>query len=74
MRKADLLTGAGRIRHALEVLEITWNESTAEWNDAVSRNFQEHHLEPMVPRLKLALDAIGRMNLLINEAERDCES
>jgi len=27
-----------------------------------------------VPRLKLALDAISRMSLLINEVERDCES
>ena len=32
------------------------------------------HLEPMIPRLKLALDAISRMSLLINEVERDCES
>lgn len=74
MRKCDLATGAGRIRHALEHLEMVWNESAAEWNDAVSRNFQEHHLQPIVPRMKLALDAISRMDLLINEAERDCES
>jgi hypothetical protein len=74
MRKCDLLTGASRIRYALEKLETTWNESSVDWNDAVSRNFQQHHLEPMVPRLKLALDAIGRMGLLISEAERDCES
>jgi hypothetical protein len=74
MRKCDLATGAGRIRHALEHLESVWSESTAQWNDAVSRNFQEHHLEPMIPRLKLGLDAIARMNLLINEVERDCET
>lgn len=74
MRKCDLATGAGRIRHALEHLETVWNESAAEWNDAVSRNFQEHHLQPIVPRMKLALDTISRMDLLINEAERDCES
>lgn len=74
MRKCDLTTGAGRVRHALEHLETTWNENSADWNDVVSRNFQEHHLQPMIPRLKLALDAISRMSLLINEAERDCES
>ena len=49
-------------------------KAPAEWNDAVSRNFQEHHLEPMLPQIKLALDAISRMSLLINEVERDCES
>jgi hypothetical protein len=74
MRKCDLSTGAGRIRHALENLETAWNESAPQWNDAVSHNFQERHLEPMLPRIKLALDAIGRMDLLINEVERDCES
>jgi hypothetical protein len=74
MRKCDLSTGVGRIRHSLEQLELVWNESSANWNDVVSRNFQEHHLEPMLPRIKLALDAISRMSLLINEAERDCES
>ncbi|HEX4412322.1 MAG TPA: hypothetical protein VH107_01755 [Lacipirellulaceae bacterium] len=74
MRKCDLSTGAGRIRHALEQLETVWNERDGVWNDAVSQSFQERHLEPMIPRIKLALDAIGRMNLLISEVERDCES
>jgi hypothetical protein len=74
MRRSDLSTGAGRIRYALEHLETVWNESSAEWNDVVSRNFQEYHLEPMLPQIKLALDAISRMSLLISEVERDCES
>ena len=74
MRRSDLSTGAGRIRYALEHLETVWNESSTEWNDVVSRNFQEYHLEPMLPQIKLALDAISRMSLLINEVERDCES
>ena len=74
MRKCDLSTGAGRIRHALENLETVWNEGSSDWNDVVSRRFQELHLEPMVPCVKLALDAIARMSLLINEVERDCES
>ncbi len=44
------------------------------WNDSVSHRFREQHLESMIPRLKLGLDAISRMDLLINEVERDCES
>jgi hypothetical protein len=74
MRKCDLATGAARIRHALENLEVVWSENSQAWNDAVSRRFREHHLDPMIPRLKLALDAIARMDLLMNEVERDCES
>jgi len=74
MRRCDLSTGAGRIRHALENLDTVWNEISDQWDDSVSRRFREHHLDPMLPRLKLALDAISRMSLLINEVERDCES
>ena len=74
MRKCDLATGAGRIRHAIENLETVWNGISDQWDDAVSRRFREQHLDPMIPRVKLALDAISRMTLLMDEVERDCES
>jgi hypothetical protein len=74
MRQCNLSTGAGRIRYELENLEIAWQTASQEWSDAVSRRFAANHLEPIVPRLKLALDAIARMSLLMDEAERDCAS
>ena len=74
MRRCDLATGAARIRNAMEKLDIVWSEASPEWNDAVSRRFRAEQLDPMVPRLKLALDAIARMSLLMDEVERDCES
>ncbi len=74
MRQCDLATGSSRIRNALENLEIAWNEVSDQWNDAVSRRFREQHLDPMVPDVKLALDAISRVALLMDEVERDCEA
>ncbi len=74
MRTCDLATGAGRIRNALENLETVWNEISDQWDDSVSQRFREQHLEAMIPRLKLGLDAISRMSLVIDEVERDCES
>ena len=74
MRKCDLATGAGRIRHALKNLETAWHEASDEWNDAVSHRFRQQHLDPMIPDIKLALDAISRMDLLMDEVQRDCES
>lgn len=74
MRKCDLSTGGGRIRHALKNLETVWHESSDQWNDAVSQRFLEQHLAPMIPDVKLALDAISRMHLLMDEVQRDCES
>lgn len=74
MRKCDLATGSGRIRFALENLEAVWSEISDQWDDSVSRRFREQHLDTMVPRVKLALDAISRMAHLMDEVERDCES
>jgi hypothetical protein len=74
MRRCDLATGSGRIRHALENLEAVWSEISDQWDDSVSRRFREQHLDPMIPHVKLALDAISRMALLMDEVERDCES
>jgi hypothetical protein len=74
MRQCDLSTSASRIGRAWKKLEEAWQDASDEWNDAVSRRFLEHQLEPMIPDLKLGLDAIGRMDVLMNEVRRDCES
>jgi len=74
MKRCDLFTPAGRIRHALEDLEAAWQRSNDEWDDPVSQRFAEQQLEPMIPRIKLALDAIGRMHQLLTEAQRDCDN
>lgn len=74
MRRCDLATGAARIRTALKNLESVWNQHRDEWNDQVSHRFQTHHLEPILPQTKMALDAISRMSQLMDEVRRDCEA
>jgi hypothetical protein len=74
MRKCDLITGVSRIFDALEKLQITWQESSSGWNDSVSRRFREEHLDPMIPDVKLAMESVARMNSLMEEVQRDCES
>jgi hypothetical protein len=73
VKRCDLSSGTGRIRHALETLQLAWQEASDEWDDAVSHRFCEHHLEPIVPQVKMALDAIERMHMLMSEMQRDCE-
>ena len=74
MRRADLVTGATRIRKALENLELAWQQASDDWDDAVSQRFYEQYLEPIGPQTKIALDAMGRMHLLLEQAQRECES
>ena len=73
MKKVDLVTPASRIRYALETLETHWQRAGQEWDDTVSKRFAERELEPLLPKLKIALDAINRMHNLLTEVQRDCE-
>ena len=73
MRKCDLATPSSRIRHAWENLEAVWLHSAQQWSDEVSQRFAERQLEPMMPKIKISLDAIGRMHHLLTEVQRDCE-
>lgn len=73
MKRCDLTTSAARIRHSLDSLELAWRQAGDQWDDVVSRRFAERQLEPMIPKVKLALDAISRMQHLMTEVQRDCE-
>ncbi|MEM6330407.1 MAG: hypothetical protein AAF790_09170 [Planctomycetota bacterium] len=73
MKGLDLDTGSGRIRHGMEELLRVWEDSADGWDDAVRQRFFEERIEPVLPIVKNALDAIGRMRLLLGEAQRDME-
>jgi hypothetical protein len=73
MKKCDLTTPASRIRFAFENLESVWQKSADQWDDMVSQRFAERQLEPMIPKVKIALEAIGRMQQVMTEVQRDCQ-
>ncbi|MEM8866267.1 MAG: hypothetical protein AAGF31_12045 [Planctomycetota bacterium] len=73
MKPLDLYTGTGRIRHGLEELLRVWEESGDQWSDAVRERFYEERIEPILPIVKNALDAAGRMQVLLAEAQRDMQ-
>lgn len=73
MKRLDLHTGSARIMHGLEELMHTWEASVDEWDDKVRERFYEERIEPILPIVKNALDAIGRMQALLGEAQREME-
>jgi len=73
MKSCDLYTGTGRIRHGLEEVLRIWEESAEDWDDSVRQKFFEDRIEPILPIVKNALDAIGRMQTLLGQAQRDME-
>jgi hypothetical protein len=73
MRVGDLTDGITKLHEALDALQRAWAEATIDWDDANSRSFQENQLEPILPKLKLALDATNRLGDVLARARRDCE-
>ena len=73
MRHCDLDTSAAQLRSALEDLQRAWHVTCESWDDSVSREFAEQHLDPLEPASRLALDAASRMRELVKRIQRECE-
>lgn len=73
MALGSLIDGAGQIKTATDRLEECWSAAKLEWADAVSRNLQEEHMEPLFEQVRTALDAIARLNSVLVAACRECE-
>lgn len=74
MRPWDLDTSAAQLRSAMEDLQVAWQTTSGQWHDSVSHKFCETHLEPIGPAVKQSLDAVGHMQQLVNQMQRECES
>jgi len=71
MRPWDLDTSAAQLRKAMEDLQVAWKTTDEQWQDSVSQKFSETHLQPIGPALKQTLEAVGQMQQLVNQMQRD---
>ena len=68
---ADLSSGAGKMALAMKQLRLKWEAARETWDDGTSRAFHEEHIEPLAPRVKETLEAVGRLAELLSRAVRD---
>jgi hypothetical protein len=68
---ADLSGGAGKMSLALKQLHLKWESARETWDDATSRAFHKEHIEPLSPRVKETLEAVGRLAEVLARASRD---
>ena len=66
--RCDLITPATRIQRATKRLLDRWRETSAEWDDVVSRKFQERYLDPIIPQMQLTLAAIHELANVLDDA------
>jgi len=73
MRIVDMNSDAAKLNKALDTLKEAWGETIEKWEDENARNFQENHLEPIGPAIKMALDSTNRLAEVLARAQRECE-
>jgi len=71
MRPWDLDTSAAQLRKAMEDLQEAWQITEEQWRDPVSQKFLESHLEPIVPAVKQTLEAVGQIQQLVNQMQKE---
>jgi len=68
---ADLSSGASKLALSIKQLHLKWESAREPWDDSTSRAFHEEHIEPLAPRVKETLEAIGRLAEVLARATRD---
>jgi hypothetical protein len=68
----DLVTGAAKLSGSLKNLSLHWDETKEQWQDVACRRFEEDHLAPLEPKIRLTLDAVARLADALERAQRDC--
>ncbi|HEX2972331.1 MAG TPA: hypothetical protein VHP11_08350 [Tepidisphaeraceae bacterium] len=65
--------GRAQLTKAMKQLRLQWTQTTSEWHDTMSKDFEEKHLLTLEMDLKSALSAMDHMATLLQQAHRDCE-
>jgi hypothetical protein len=68
---ADLSSGASKMALAIKQLNLKWEAARETWDDSTSRAFHKEHIEPLSPRVKETLEAIGRLAEVLSRASRE---
>jgi hypothetical protein len=74
MRRADLSVDATKLYKSHVELLQAWERTKEYWKDDNSQSFEDEHIVPVGPFVKLLLDAANHLNEVFRNAERDLAS
>ena len=66
-----MLTEATLI-NARKKLLARWDAASSDWDDSVSKRFEQTYLAPLDQKLRLAVGAMEKMDSVLRRIERDC--
>ncbi|MBM3969605.1 MAG: hypothetical protein FJ302_07050 [Planctomycetes bacterium] len=74
MRVADLSVDSTKLYKAHVELIQAWELTKEHWKDDNAQNFEDNHLAPLDPLVKMLLDATNRLNEVFARVERELAS
>jgi hypothetical protein len=72
MGAMNLTTGWIELNSSLKTMRLRWEEIKNDWNDPVSREFEEKDWAPIEAQVEAALRAIDRLSPLLAKAKQEC--
>ena len=72
MNPANLSAGAGALRQALQLLRLRWADAKAQWNDAVSQEFEEKYIAELERACQDAVEHINRLAHVFSKCHQEC--
>jgi len=72
MKACDLTSGTGRLQKATRDLVQQWEKTKESWQDRTRREFEERHLQPINPKVRLLLSHATQLMETLQKAESAC--
>jgi hypothetical protein len=68
----SLTTASLELANALKVARLVWEQTREGWKDAVSRDFEAGHWEPLRDHVEATITALDRLSPILARAMREC--
>jgi hypothetical protein len=72
MKISGFRGGLAQLADSFDSLREAWADTVTRWDDAASRRFCEHRLDPLEPIVRKALAAIQLLAETLTKIEQDC--
>jgi hypothetical protein len=69
----SLGVGQVQLQEAYKELRLRWADARSQWDDAMSRDFGEQHVDPLERYVRSAVSAMEQLSELVWQARRECE-
>ena len=69
----SLGVGQVQLQEAYKELRLRWANAHEQWDDAMSRDFEQQHVAPLERQVRSAVSAMEQLGELVWQARRECE-